>query len=162
MKTILSTTLFATLFALLSASAFADGHRGGPSERASSRSVATSTSGNATEVVQESLQPASPAFAPGLAAEDCMGSTSAGVTLLPWSVSGGTTWDNEKCETRHDAIALGQLGEPESGLALMSMLNEKVAAARCKAGHKEACDIEKSQDTPKDQSWPTTTKARDK
>lgn len=158
MKSILS----ATLLTFLSTSAFADDHHGDPSAHASSRSIATSTSGSATEVVQESLQPASPAFAPGLAAEDCMGSTSAGLTLLPWSVSGGTTWDNEKCENRHDAIALGQLGEPESGLALMSMLNEKVAAARCKAGHMEACVAAKPRDVSKDQSWPSASKAMDR
>lgn len=66
-------------------------------------------------------------------AEVCMGSTSAGVTVVGVGASLGTTWVNEACERRMDARQVALIGEKDIALEIMCG-SDRVLEAAIRAG----------------------------
>ncbi len=62
-----------------------------------------------------------------------MGSTSAGAQAFSFGASIGSTWHDESCERRHDAITIYNMGEAKAALALMCQ-DKNIAKAMGAAG----------------------------
>ena len=107
----------------------------GQSQKATANNAGNSQAVTSTYAAQD-RNPVSTAFAAPLAvgADSCMGSTSAGGQGVGFGLSLGTTWHDDNCERRHDAVTLHNLGQSGAALALMCQ-DEKVARAMLDAGH---------------------------
>jgi hypothetical protein len=81
-------------------------------------SVDNSTTSNSTSNVRSSVPTAS---APGLSSgiDTCSLSVSAGVQTFNFGISGGSTYNDEKCEMRKNAKLLSDLGMKVASLALI-------------------------------------------
>jgi len=81
-------------------------------------SVDNSTTSNSTSNVRSSVPTAS---APGLSSgiDTCSLSVSAGVQTFNFGISGGSTYNDEKCEMRKNAKLLNDLGMKVASLALI-------------------------------------------
>ncbi|HZZ81626.1 MAG TPA: hypothetical protein VFE62_24200 [Gemmataceae bacterium] len=102
---------------------------------ASSSNNSGGNSSNSYTSEAQKRNPVSTAWAAPLAAgaETCMGSSSAGGQGVGLGLSFGTTWHDENCERRHDAIMLHNLGQKKAAVALMCQ-DQKVARAMAAAG----------------------------
>lgn len=103
-----------------------NGGAGGQSTASSSASLVggTQTASNAVTVEGSTYEaqarnPVSSAWAAPLAASNgtCMGSTSAGAQGVTIGLSVGTTWTDENCNARYDAIAIKALGHERAAWA---------------------------------------------
>jgi len=147
MKTLMTIAAVAAL--MISSSVFAEGYgSGGGSSVSQSESGSqaeagaangTNYQGNTTinqsskGVKQHKWVP--DATAPGLTTtltETCMGSSSGGMAISGFGVSGGTTWTDEACIRRLDARELGSQGAKAASLELMCS-NPAVRAAVLRA-----------------------------
>jgi len=87
------------------------------------------------------VRSAPPIAAPALTTtltETCMGSSSLGVSVVGFGISGGTTWTDSRCARRLDSRDLRQAGYRGSACELMKM-TEEVAEAFKRAG--ETCVV---------------------
>lgn len=118
-------------FLLFSTSAFSD-----ISTQASS-SVGSATGGaNITSYGSDLAQSVPTVTSPGLSTtltETCMGSTSGGVGVAGFGVSGGTTWSDENCVRRLDSRHLAAMGDLATARELMCN-NEEVREAAKRVG----------------------------
>lgn len=109
---------------------------GNSSSYSSAHGGSVKGSGNSdVSVAAQDRNPVSTAFAAPLTvgSDSCMGSSSAGGQGVGFGLSLGTTWHDEACERRHDAVTLHNLGQGGAALALMCQ-DEKVAKAMAASG----------------------------
>ena len=100
-----------------SASSTSSSSSGGNTLAASTGSMTVSVGGDTYEA--QARNPVSSAWAAPLAASNgtCMGSTSAGAQGVTIGLSVGTTWTDENCNARYDAIAIKALGHERAAWA---------------------------------------------
>lgn len=92
---------------------------------------AHSTSGgntSTTTVQAQERDPVSTAYAPALAAHNCLGSTSGGAQGAAFGFSIGSTKLDQDCNARADADALSRMGKPRAALARLCQ-REDIAKA---------------------------------
>ena len=90
---------------------------GGNTLAASTGSMTVSVGGDTYQA--QARNPVAQAWAAPLAASNgtCMGSTSAGAQGVTIGLSMGTTWTDENCNARYDAIAIKALGHERAAWA---------------------------------------------
>ena len=100
-----------------SASSTSSSSSGGNTLAASTGSMSVSVNGDTYQA--QARNPVSSAWAAPLAASNgtCMGSTSAGAQGVTIGLSVGTTWTDENCNARYDAIAIKALGHERAAWA---------------------------------------------
>jgi hypothetical protein len=101
-----------------------------------SDSSSANNEGNSLSVQQNyKRNPVSSAFSAPLAvgSESCMGSSSAGGQGVGFGLSVGTTWHDAKCDRRHDAVTLHNLGKHDAAVALLCQ-DADISAAMESAG----------------------------
>ena len=100
-----------------SASSTSSSSSGGNTLAASTGSMTVSVGGDTYEA--QARNPVASAWAAPLAASNgtCMGSTSAGAQGVTIGLSVGTTWTDENCNARYDAIAIKALGHERAAWA---------------------------------------------
>lgn len=104
---------------------------------ASGVSGSGNSQGNATSVTVEgstyeaqARNPVASAWAAPLTSSNgtCMGSSSGGAQGASIGISFGTTWTDDGCDARYDAIALSQIGETQAARARLCLKPEIKAA----------------------------------
>lgn len=116
------------------------------------QSQASSANGtNSNDISYTNNTPRSPvasAWAAPLTAggESCMGSTSAAGQGVGFGLSLGSTWHDESCERRHDAITIYNMGEKRAAMALLCQ-EENVHKAMLAVGR--YCPVDNSEDVKK-------------
>ena len=100
-----------------SASSTSSSSSGGNTLAASTGSMTVSVGGDTYQA--QARNPVAQAWAAPLAASNgtCMGSTSAGAQGVTIGLSVGTTWTDENCNARYDAIAIKALGHERAAWA---------------------------------------------
>ena len=100
-----------------SASSTSSSSSGGNTLAASTGSMTVSVGGDTYQA--QARNPVASAWAAPLAASNgtCMGSTSAGAQGVTIGLSVGTTWTDENCNARYDAIAIKALGHERAAWA---------------------------------------------
>lgn len=81
-----------------------------------------------TTVQAQERDPVSTAYAPALAAHNCLGSTSGGAQGAAFGFSIGSTKLDQDCNARADADALSRMGKPRAALARLCQ-REDIAKA---------------------------------
>lgn len=81
-----------------------------------------------TTVQAQERNPVSTAYAPALAAHNCLGSTSGGAQGAAFGFSIGSTKLDQDCNARADADALSRMGKPRAALARLCQ-REDIAKA---------------------------------
>lgn len=82
----------------------------------------------AVSIPAQERNPASTAYAPALAAHNCLGSTSGGAQGAAFGFSIGSTKLDQDCNARADADALSRMGKPRAALARLCQ-REDIAKA---------------------------------
>lgn len=107
----------------------------------SSAAVSGAVSNNIQYVSEaQKRNPVSTAWAPALTSSNgtCMGSTSAGGQGVTVGLSFGTTWTDEACNSRYDAISLNALGLREAAIERLCQRDDmrkaiEASGGKCKA-----------------------------
>lgn len=153
-------SIIAAVVLAMSMSAFAGGYdRGGDGVEAEANSRNFNAAGSASvnegndqsvnfnspdKVKYEggyTIKSAPPVSAPGLTttlSETCMGSSSLGVSVIGFGISGGTTWVDSRCARRLDGRDLRAMGFRTTACELMKMTPE-IATAFERSG--ETCTV---------------------
>jgi hypothetical protein len=87
------------------------------------------------DIYEAARIPVATAYAAPLTSSNgtCMGSTSAGLQVMSFGLSGGSTWTDSGCDARYDAQALREAGLPKVAIARLC-LKPEIAKAMTDAG----------------------------